>query len=228
MASIARQTYPHIEHIVVDGGSVDATLSIVEYFAEEAYATIISEPDEGLYDALNKGICTAKGDIVGILHSDDVFAHDRVIDVVVKAFEDPDINAVYGDLDYISSYRPERVVRRWKSEEFQQHKLAQGWMPPHPTLFLRRSVFERLGAYNPSFQIAADYDAILRFFGHDEITSKYVPDVFVNMSLGGESNASLENIILKSREDYRALRSNNVGGLATLMRKNVSKLNQFF
>ena len=190
--------------------------------------TVISEPDKGIYDALNKGIARSTGDVIGLIHSDDFFADEKVLERVAAAFSDPDIDAVYGDLEYVAAADPTRVVRRWRAGNFTPRKLAWGWMPPHPTLFMRRRVFEAHGAYDASYHIAADYDAILRWFGQGGIRTAYIPEVLVKMRLGGKSNRSLRSIFRKSLEDYRALRSNKVGGIGALAAKNLSKLPQFF
>jgi len=188
---------------------------------------MISEPDSGIYDALNKGVRNATGDVVGLMHSDDFFAHDKVLETVVDAFTRTGADAVYGDLDYVAADDTARVIRHWKSKDFAPRILAQGWMPPHPTLFVRRDAMMRLGLYNTDYRIAADYEAILRWFGKGKLKPAYVPEVLVKMRVGGESNRSFERILRKSREDYRALRTNGVGGVGTLAWKNLSKLPQF-
>ena len=225
--SVAAQTHPHVEHLVIDGGSTDGTLAEVEARRSPGMV-VVSEPDRGIYDALNKGLAASTGDVVGLLHSDDFFADERVIERVAAAFADPAIDAVYGDLDYVSASDPTKVIRHWRAGPATPARLRRGWMPPHPTLFVRRHVFETHGAYDTRYRIAADYDAVLRWFGTAAITSAYIPEVLVKMRVGGESNASLAKILRKSREDYRALRANRVGGLGTLIAKNLSKLPQFF
>ena len=224
--SVLKQRHPAIETIVIDGGSDDGTRSILETFRPRL-GRLISEPDTGIYDALNKGIRQASGEVVGFLHADDVLEDDGVLGKIAAAFEDPDVGAVYGDLVYVRSDNLERVIRYWKSGGFDHAALRRGWMPPHPTFYARRSVYERLGGFNQSYKIAADYDCMLRFLGHGGIHVAYIPEVLVRMRLGGESNRSLNNIIRKSLEDYRAIRENNIGGLATLLAKNFRKLPQF-
>lgn len=226
LESVAGQSYPDVEHIVIDGASSDGTLAEIRSRSRPGMH-VISEPDDGIYDALNKGIAAATGDVIGLMHSDDFFASDTVLDIVASCFEGPGTMAVYGDLDYVSASDPDRIIRRWRSGDYSRRKLARGWMPPHPTLFFRREVFEAFGAYDTSYRIAADYDAILRWFGQGDVSPVYVPHVLVKMRVGGESNRSLARIIRKSWEDYRALRSNSVGGLAALAWKNLSKLPQF-
>jgi len=224
--SVARQGHADLEHLVLDGASRDATLAEVQKRAHPRMR-VLSEPDRGIYDALNKGMNLAGGDVIGLMHSDDFFAHDQVLERVAERFETSGADAVYGDLDYVAAEDPARVIRHWKSGTYHPRKLRRGWMPPHPALFLRRAVIERWGGYDTSFQIAADYDAILRYFGRGGITAAYLPEVLVKMRVGGESNRSLERVLRKSREDYRALRGNKIGGMTALAWKNLSKLSQF-
>jgi glycosyltransferase len=224
--SVAGQSFRDIEHIVIDGASTDATLSRV-HEKMHSRMRVVSESDEGIYDALNKGIALATGDVVGLMHSDDMFAHNRVLSLVADAFAASDVDAVYGDLDYVAADDPRRVIRHWRAGAFVPRLLGRGWMPPHPTMFLRRQIFERLGAYDTSYRIAADYDAVLRWLGPGKVRCAYIPEVLVKMRVGGESNRTLRKIVRKSVEDYRAIRTNGVGGIGTLILKNVSKLPQF-
>jgi glycosyltransferase len=226
IGSVATQNYENVEHLIIDGGSRDGTLAEVEKLSHPGIR-VISEPDHGIYDALNKGIRNATGDVIGLMHSDDFFAHDQVLDTVVDAFARTGADAVYGDLDYVAANDTSRVIRHWKSTEFAPRILARGWMPPHPTLFVRREAMMRLGLYNTDYRIVADYEAILRWFGKGKLKPAYVPEVLVKMRVGGESNRSFERILRKSREDYRALRTNGIGGMGTLAWKNLSKLPQF-
>ena len=224
--SVRSQVDVEVEHVVVDGASRDGSVAILQAMQHPGMV-LISEPDRGIYDALNKGVHLATGDFVGLMHSDDFFADERVLVDVAKAFEDPSVDAVYGDLDYVAKDNPSHIVRKWRSGEYSRGRLAWGWMPPHPTLFLRRSVLERWGGYDASYRIAADYDSVLRFFGRGGIRPAYIPRVLVKMRVGGESNRSLGRILQKSFEDYRALRSNGVGGFGALAWKNLSKVGQF-
>jgi len=225
--SLQEQTYGDFEHLIQDGGSTDGTLDEIHRCIDER-CRVVSEPDSGIYDAINKGIARATGDVIGLLHSDDIFGSAEVLAMVCRALNDSAVHGTYGDLEYVSASDPGRVVRHWCAGEFDQRKLALGWMPPHPTLFLRREVLDRWGTYDTDYEIAADYDAILRWLGRGNISLAYIPEVLVKMRVGGESNRSLSRILRKSREDYRALRSNNVGGLGTLALKNMSKIGQFF
>jgi len=224
--SVATQGHPEIEHLVCDGASSDATCAVVARHAPP-WMTLVSEPDAGLYHAINAGILRSTGEVIGLVHADDVLAHPHVLEQVAAAFADPTVDAVYGDLDYVARTRPGQVVRHWRAGRFSPGRLARGWMPPHPTLFLRRRVFAAHGLYDTRYRISADYEAILRYFGRGRIRAVYLPGVMVRMRLGGESNRSLGRVLRKSAEDYRALRRHRVGGVATLLAKNFSKLPQF-
>lgn len=224
--SLQGQTHDNFEHVVMDAQSTDGSLDLLAELADTRM-NLVSERDDGIYDALNKGMARATGDVIGLMHSDDFFASDTVLELVAQAFEGRDVDAVYGDLDYVSAADPDRVIRHWASGEFTRSKLKRGWMPPHPALYIRREVVDRWGGYDTDYQIAADYDAILRWFGQGRIKACYVPRVFVKMRVGGESNRSFERVARKSREDYRALRANKIGGFGALAWKNLSKLGQF-
>lgn len=225
--SVQAQTYPHVEHVIQDGSSSDGTLDLLKRL-DDPRIQLESRPDRGIYDAINKGIGRATGDVIGLMHSDDFFASPDVLTTVAEAFADPDVQGVYGDLDYVAAQDTSQIVRKWRSGPYTPDKLGQGWMPPHPTLYLRRSVFETWGLYDTTFEIAADYDAMLRYLAKGEIKLAYIPRVMVKMRVGGESNRSLGRILQKSREDYRALHRNGVGGLGTLAAKNLSKIKQFW
>lgn len=226
LSSVERQTYGRVQHVIIDGGSSDGSIELIRARAG-ADAIVVSELDNGIYDALNKGVARATGDVIGLLHSDDLFATDDVLAKVAAGFAQTDVMAVYGDLEYVRRNDPARVVRHWKSGHFRRERLGWGWMPPHPALFLRRSVIERMGAYDTSFRIAGDYDAILRYFSLEGFRTAYIPEVLVKMRVGGESNRSIERILRKSREDWRAIRKNRVGGIHTLAAKNLRKIGQF-
>ena len=226
IASVQSQTYEAVEHVIQDGGSTDGTLDAVREMAGNA-TVLASERDGGIYDAINRGIARTSGDVIGLMHSDDVFAQPRVLEKVASCFADPEIDGVYGDLQYVAADNPARVIRHWRSGDYTPDLLPRGWMPPHPTLYLRREVFDAHGLYDTSYAIAADYDAILRYLAKGRIRLAYIPEVLVKMRVGGESNRSIERIVRKSREDLRALRANGVGGVGALIRKNTSKLGQF-
>lgn len=224
--SVTGQSHANVEHLIIDGASSDGTLDKVRE-RRHAGLRVVSEPDGGIYDALNKGLRLATGEVVGLVHSDDFLAHSEVLGRIAAAFADPSIDAVYGDLDYVSANDPTAIIRRWRAGACTPAKLRWGWMPPHPTLFIRRRVFEQHGGYDTRYRIAADYDAVLRWMGKAAIRSAYIPEVLVKMRVGGESNRSLERIMRKSREDLNALRSNGMGGWGALLAKNLSKLPQF-
>jgi len=225
--SINAQTYQDIEHIIVDGLSKDETLMLVEQHGKRV-SQCISEKDKGIYDALNKGIALATGDVVGFLHSDDVFAHPKAVEHIVAAFRQHQTQSVYGDLQYVKREQPGCVVRSWKSGEYRRQRLRQGWMPPHPTFYMQRNLYEQLGGFDTKLRIAADYDSMLRYLWGGNISVAYVPEVLLKMKIGGESNRSLRNLLRKSREDYAVIRQNQVGGFLTLLLKNLSKITQFF
>ncbi|TCJ39576.1 glycosyltransferase family 2 protein [Parafrankia sp. BMG5.11] len=226
MESVRGQTYPDVEHIIQDGGSSDGTLERIVSMGSGF--SLVSEHDNGIYDAINRGIARASGDVIGLMHSDDYFADDHILERVTALFADSTVDGVYGDLQYVSGADTDKIVRHWHSGYYMPKMLARGWMPPHPTLYLRREIFERLGTYDTTFSIAADYDAMLRYLAKGRIKLAYLPEVMVKMRLGGESNRSVGRIIRKSLEDYRAIKRNGVGGFGTLAAKNLSKISQFF
>lgn len=224
--SVASQRDVDIEHLVIDGGSRDGTVDLLNARRSQL-AHLVSEPDRGIYDALNKGIARARGDVVGFLHADDVYADARVLADVAGAFADPTVQAVYGDLQYVQEDDPSRVIRHWRAGEFSRRRLAWGWMPPHPSLYVRRSWYDRIGGFDTRYRIAADYFSILQLFSAPDFNAAYIPRVLVQMRLGGASNRSLSNIVRKSREDLDALQRSGVGGVGALLWKNASKLGQF-
>lgn len=225
--SALAQTHEDVELVVIDGGSTDGTLEVLRGYGGRI-AVLVSEPDRGIYDALNKGIRLASGEVLGFLHSDDLYADAGVLSRVAQAFAGADVAAVYGDLLYVRKDAPERVVRAWRAGQFAPARLARGWMPPHPTFYARREAYAELGGFDTRYRIAADYDCMLRFLGRGGLRVGYIPEVLVKMRVGGASNRSLGNILRKSAEDYRALKANGVGGLPALAWKNLSKLPQFF
>lgn len=228
--SVLGQDYPDLEYLVIDGNSSDDTLKLVREAARGAnHVHIVSEPDRGIYDALNKGIRRATGAIVGFVHSDDLLAHPAVISQLVARFKEEPADGVYGDLVYVRPDETERVVRFWKSRPFTPGLLRKGWMPAHPTLYLKRDVYTKHGLFDLSYRIAADYDFMLRVLGDPGLRFAYLPEVIVRMRTGGASNKSLSNLVRKSREDYRAMRGNGIPLPAlALLAKNLSKLPQFF
>ena len=223
--SVLSQSYDNIEYIIVDGGSSDGTLEIIEKYKNDI-AHYISEPDKGIYDGLNKGVQLATGDVVAFLHSDDIYASDTIIEDIAQEFQKSKVDGVYGDLIYTPKEDTTKILRYWKSKPFKPEMLKQGWMPAHPTLFLKKSVYDKYGTFDLNFKIAGDYDFMLRVLSAG-ISVSYLPQVFYKMRMGGASNKSLKNILLKSREDLHALQRNNVGGMGSLFIKNFSKVGQF-
>ncbi|MEO1986835.1 MAG: glycosyltransferase family 2 protein [Martelella sp.] len=226
IASVARQTHVDLEHIIIEGNSSDGSLKAIERAAHDRMR-LVSEKDKGIYDALNKGIGHATGDVIGFLHSDDFLPYDQALSRIAAAFDDPSVEAVFSDLDYVSQGDTSRVIRHWSTGPFHPSRLKYGWMPAHPTLYLRREVYEHLGGYDISLGIAADYDFILRYFSQTTGKTVYIPEVLYKMRLGGVSNRNWAKIRQKMTEDLLAIRRNRVGGLQTLALKNLSKVGQF-
>lgn len=201
--SVQNQNYHDIEHVIVDGGSTDGTIEIIEASLNHN-TRFISGKDNGLYDALNKGIRLATGDIIGILHSDDTFNGNDVISEIVKAFQQNDSDSIYGDLVYVNRIKSEKIIRNWVSGAFSKKKFEMGWMPPHPTFYVKKNVFEAYGLYDTDFKSAADYELMLRYLYKHNISTHYIPKTLVRMRVGGESNKSIKNRLLANREDYKA------------------------
>jgi glycosyltransferase involved in cell wall biosynthesis len=225
--SIKSQDYEDIEWIVIDGGSTDGTIEYLKS-VQHKISKFISEKDNGIYDALNKGLSLATGDVVGFLHSDDVFANEIIISNIVKLFQEKQIGGVYGDLEYISQNENKNVIRKWKSSVYDSNEIKKGWMPPHPTLFLKREIYEKFGNFDEKMKISADYDFILRIMKSPEIYYHYFPAVITKMKMGGASS-SLRNIKQKMKEDILALKKNNIGNpYRVIIQKNLAKVGQFF
>jgi glycosyltransferase involved in cell wall biosynthesis len=208
LQTVSIQDYDNIEHIIVDGASTDNTLEIVGYFPH--VTKIVSEKDNGIYDAMNKGIALATGDVVGILNSDDVYTDRHVISKVMKEFEKNNTDVVYADLQYVKFHDLQKVTRTWHSGNFAKRKFYYGWMPPHPTFFLRREVYEKIGDFNCSLRSAADYEFMLRVLLKNNFKARYIPEVLVKMRTGGMSNATFKHRLRANREDREAWRINNI------------------
>ena len=225
--TVSSQTYENIEHIIIDGASKDKTLEIINK-NKGRISKIISEPDSGIYDALNKGIRNATGNIIAFMHADDIYMDNDVIKNAVELFNLENVDSIYADLQYVAKENLSKIIRHWESGKFSYSKLKKGWMPPHPTFLVKKEIYDRFGLFDTNFRIAADYDIILRFLGKYKITTAYLSQVMIKMRVGGASNRSLKNIIQKSKEDLRALRKNNMGGFYTLFMKNITKIPQLF
>ncbi len=226
--SVISQDYPDVEYIVIDGASQDRTLEIAEKFRSEIHK-IISEPDEGIYDAMNKGLRCATGDLIGILNADDVYANNKVISRVVERIKRDKTDACYADLEYVSRENSEKVIRYWKSDAYSKTSFLKGWMPPHPTFFLTREMYFKYGVYRTTLRSSADYELMLRMLYKFEIKASYLPEVTVRMKVGGQSNVSVRNRLKANKEDRLAWKLNGLKPEAlTFMMKPLRKITQFF
>lgn len=228
LASIDGQTYRDFEHIIVDGASTDGTLAIVKSMPAEN-RHLHSGPDNGIYDAMNKGIALARGDIIGFLNADDVFADSCVLGLVAEAFDDPAVDCSFGDLVYVARQQPDKVVRYWASSEFRVGSFRYGWFPPHPTLYVRREVYDRLGRFDLRYRHAADVELMMRFFEIGRVRSKRIRKVLVHMKTGGASNNGLKTMFRQNAEVLEALKLHglSVSQISYWMAKVVSRLYQF-
>ena len=227
LQSVLNQHYKDIEYIVIDGASSDMTLSIIKKY-EGKIAKIVSEKDNGMYYALNKGIELATGDVVGLLHADDFYASNKIISRIVTEFQSKNIDAVYGDLQYVFKEDINKVFRNWNSNPYNPSLFLKGWMPPHPTFFVKRKCYKDFGKFNTTFSISADYELMLRFLYKHNIKATYIPEVIVKMRVGGVSNISIQNRIKANMEDRRAWKINGLKpNVLTLFLKPLSKLRQY-
>ena len=216
------------EHIVVDGGSTDGTIEFING-CRSSVARMIPGPDLGIYDAMNKGILAGTGEVVGILNADDFYAHGEVLAKVAEVFADKAIDSCYGDLVYVDAGDTGRVVRSWRAGPYDVSRFYWGWMPPHPTFFVRRAAYERYGLFNLSLGSSADYELILRFLLNHRITCRYIPETLVIMRVGGMSNVSLANRLRANRMDRHAWRVNGLMPYPwTTVLKPISKLPQYW
>jgi glycosyltransferase len=239
ISSVQKQSYKNIEYIVVDGKSTDGTTEIVTEFvdatqgrsegaSEEVVTKFLCERDNGIYDAMNKGLALATGDIIGVLNSDDFYCADDVIEQVVLAFQKNNVDCLYGDLNYVDSVDTSKIIRKWRSGVYNRENFLKGWMPPHPTFFVKKSCYERFGTFNTQFKSAADYELMLRFLFKESCSAQHLPLVMIHMRAGGVSNVSLKNRIRANREDNLAWKINGLKPKwFTLLRKPLSKLIQY-
>lgn len=226
LACISEQDHNDIEHIIIDGGSSDSTLNIIHDFRH--VAILVSEKDKGIYDAMNKGIGLATGEVIGILNSDDVYTDQAVLSDIAKAFQDPAVMTVYADLQYVYPNDLNRILRTWRSGVFKRKNFYYGWMPPHPTFFVRKKVYDKAGLFNIDLRSAADYELMLRILLKMGTPAYYLPRVIVKMRAGGTSNASLINRLRANREDHLAWKLNDLKPyFFTLYLKPLRKLHQF-
>ncbi len=228
LRSVAEQSHSDVEHIIVDGGSGDGTLAIVAE-TPNRISRLISEPDRGIYDAMNKGLAQATGEIVGFLNSDDVYASVDILEKIVRAFDDSSTEAVYGDVLFVAANDSSKQVRYWQAGTYHPSRMKWGWMPPHPTFYVRRSIYESAGGFDLAYRLQADYEMAIRLVEMKKIRMTYIPEILVRMRMGGASNASVSNVIKGNLEAYRAARKH---GLAFsplfILRKVVSRIPQFF
>ncbi|MEE2700019.1 MAG: glycosyltransferase family 2 protein [Bacteroidota bacterium] len=226
--SVDSQDYNNVEYIIIDGASTDWTLTILESYKDKVNY-FISEHDDGIYDAMNKGIKAATGDIIGILNSDDFYPNSKVLSKVAKVFEQTNCDCLYGDLVYVDQGNARKVVRYWQSGSFKKSKLNTGWMLPHPTFFVKKEVYEKFGLYNTDLRSAADYEMILRLLNKHQISVEYIPEIIVKMRRGGKSNSSIWNRLRANEEDSRAWKLNNLyRPYFVRVLKPLIKLKQFF
>tara|TARA_B100001059_G_C17806037_1_gene569199 strand:+ start:373 stop:1104 length:732 start_codon:yes stop_codon:yes gene_type:complete len=224
LKSIKSQKFSNYNHIIIDGNSTDKTLDICKKFSPKA--KIISENDKGVYDAFNKGLRYAKGDIVGFLNSDDVFYDKNVLQAIFDAFDNK-TDAVFGNLDYVG--RGGRIIRKWRSRPFKKGSFQKGWMPPHPTFYCKRKVYDELGFYDDSFKIAGDFELMLRFFEKNNIRTKLIYKTLIKMREGGLSNSGLRSKINILKEEFRAFEQNqiNISKLEYIINKSF-KIKEYF
>jgi len=226
--SVASQDYQNKEYVLIDGASTDWTLDIIS-FLKGKIDYFVSEKDNGIYDAMNKGIKASSGDIIGILNSDDFYSNDKVLSKVANIFKETDCDCLYGDLVYVDKGDASKIVRYWKSGKFSKKKLRMGWMLPHPTFFVKKEIYEKYGLYNLKLKTAADYEMILRLLHKDNIKIEYLPEVLVNMRMGGKSNSSFINRLKGNYEDNLAWDMNNLRKpLFIRFLKPLRKIKQFF
>lgn len=207
--SVAAQTHPDVEHIVIDGGSRDGTQDVVRQNGGRI-AQFVSEKDKGIYDAMNKGLALATGEVVCFLNSDDFYASPDALAIVAREMADDGIDALFGDVVFVDPAEPERVVRRYRSDRFSPQSIARGWMPAHPASFIRRAVFEKEGGFKTDYRIAADFEFFARAFAHKRYRFRHSPEVFVKMRMGGVSTGGLKSKLVLNREVLRACRENGI------------------
>jgi len=226
--SVLSQNYKDIEYIIIDGSSTDGTLDILTKY-QSRISKFISESDKGIYDAMNKGLNLATGDIMGFLNSGDFYTNEKVIGRIVKVMKINNVDCCYGDLEYVAKDNPDKTVRKWKSQPYKEGLFEKGWHPPHPTFFAIKDVFDRYGNFDLSYEIGADYDLMLRFLKKHSIISCYIPNVLVKMRTGGKSNKNLRQIVRANIECYQAWKKIGLTISPFIMlRKPLLKVAQYF
>jgi glycosyltransferase involved in cell wall biosynthesis len=227
--SVLNQTYKDVEYIIVDGGSTDGTVDIIRQY-EKKISVWISKPDHGLYDAMNKGIEIASGDVVGFLNADDVYFDDNVLENIASVMNNSNTDACYSDLVYVDNNNLNKIVRYWRSYEFQTGLFKKGWVPAHPTFFVRKNIYDQYGTFDLSYKLAADYELMARFLEYYKIRVKYVPKVSVKMRVGGATNKSPSNIVRQNLEIFKACKKNNIKIFYPLFLTNkfINRVHQFY
>ena len=226
--SVIGQDHQDVEYIIIDGASKDGTCEIIEKY-EDKISVFISEKDNGIYDAMNKGISHCTGEVIGILNADDVYTDDQTLSKIMDTFRLYETDAVYGDLEYVAKTDLSKVIRYWGSRDHKRGDFKKGWMPPHPTFFRKKKIYDQFGVYHTELRISADYELMLRMFVKHQIRTKYIPQVITKMRVGGESNVSFRNRIKANKEDRTAWKINGLkpGGL-TLIKKPLRKIDQLW
>jgi len=226
--SVISQDHDDIEYIIIDGNSSDNTLAVIDSYKSQLFK-VVSEPDNGIYHAMNKGLALATGDVIGILNSDDIYVDSTVISDVVAAIDRANSDACYADLCYVEKSDLTKVVRCWQSGSYSKGNFLKGWMPPHPAFFVKKEFYQKFGFFNTDFRTSADYEIMLRMLYKHNLSCTYLPRVIIQMRVGGQSNISLKNRIKANREDRKAWAVNGLKpGIFTLFRKPLSKISQFF
>ncbi len=227
LSSIKNQTFRDVQSVIIDGASQDNTISLVTSLLEEN-DFLQSEPDLGIYDALNKGLAVAEGEIIGFLHSDDFYTDSNVISEVVDVFSDDTVDVVYGDVCFFSGRNVMKIKRKYQSDKLSKRNLAWGKMPAHPAIFIRRRVYKKIGCFDTGFKIAGDYEFLCRVINYADLKSIYISRVFINMQIGGISTSGFSNTILLNKEVLRAIRKNGIyTNLFMILSKYPSKIMQF-
>lgn len=207
--SVNNQSFSNIEHIIIDGQSSDITVDKIKSTPNRV-SKIVSEPDNGIYDAMNKGIRLAKGDIIGILNSDDFYASDSIIETIAAIFQDTGCDSVYGNLDFVLQNDTSKIIRHWESSPFIPGSFSKGWHPPHPTFFVKKEIYSKYGLFDVSLDVSADFELMLRFMERHKISTYFLNETIVKMRYGGESTGSISKIIKGNQNILKAFKKNNI------------------
>ncbi|MFH1791567.1 MAG: glycosyltransferase family 2 protein [Candidatus Omnitrophota bacterium] len=226
ITSVLGQGYRDVEYIVIDGGSTDGTCDVISRY-RDSISKVVFEKDGGIYEALNNGIEIATGEVVGFLHSDDLYAGKGVLEQVAEAFKRSNADSCYGDIVYVGRENTDRVIRYWRNGQYDINRIKKGWSPAHPSLFVRKDVYKKFGKFDTRFKIAADYELKLRLLYRHRISTMYIPQVLIKMRWGGMSTRDLVSILRKSKEDYAICKRYNLPPFRTVLKKNLRKLPQF-